>query len=276
MQHEVSEDTAALLLNVGVLSQGQALIDHSVLHIELKAKVQLTPLSLLFSFSVLQWLHLHVASLCTCMRLTQSSITINQSHFLCGSWSFFTLLACVLVSVCMCVCVFVCIHFADMQAGGHPSRRQAGEGGKRGGGCMRAVVQKYREELLLALAVSAVAVARPKQLQSIHPHFPLPLHPTSPLLLIPLRFHPTSKEVCDMASAELAGRLELLHLGPSTVSYRVNIQQGSWKAKQLCPFFFFESCHLPSGTLAVWHTLACSQPLRRHFRFSEIMVQQIV
>lgn len=173
------------------------------------------------------------------MRLTQSSITINQSHFLCGSWSFFTLLACVLVSVCMCVCVFVCIHFADMQAGGHPSRRQAGEGGKRGGGCMRAVVQKYREELLLALAVSAVAVARPKQLQSIHPHLPLPLHPTSPLLLIPLRFHPTSKEVCDMASAELAGRLELLHLGPSTVSYRVNIQQGSWKAKQLCPFSFF-------------------------------------
>lgn len=92
---------------------------------------------------------------------------------------------------------------------------------------MRAVVQKYREELLLALAVSAVAVARPKQLQSIHPHLLLPLHPTSPLLLIPLRFHPTSKEVCDMASAELAGRLKLLHLGPSTVSYRVNIQQGS-------------------------------------------------
>lgn len=85
MQHEVSKDTAALLLNVGVLSQGQALRDHSLLHIELKAKVRLTPLSLLFSFSVLQWLHLHVASLCTCMRLTQSSITINQSHFLCGS-----------------------------------------------------------------------------------------------------------------------------------------------------------------------------------------------
>lgn len=54
MQHEVSKDTAALLLNVGVLSQGQALRDHSLLHIELKAKVRLTPLSLLFSFSVLQ------------------------------------------------------------------------------------------------------------------------------------------------------------------------------------------------------------------------------
>lgn len=102
---------------------------------------------------------------------------------------------------------------------------------------MRVAVQNYRGELLLALAVSAVAVERPKQLQSIHPHLPLPLHPSSSLLLTPLRFHPTSKEVCDMASAELAGRLELLHLGPSTVSYCMNIQQGSWKATNFVLFY---------------------------------------
>lgn len=73
-------------------------------------------------------------------------------------------------------------------------------GGYQAWGWTRVLVQNHREELLLALAVSAVTVERPKQLQSTHPHLPLPLHP-HPLPT------PTSKAVCGTALAAGAGRL---------------------------------------------------------------------
>lgn len=76
-----------------------------------------------------------------------------------------------LASVFICVC----IQFADRRAGIHPNRgREGGWGRWLAWGWMRVVVQNYREELLLALAVSAVTVERPKQLRSTHPHHPSP------------------------------------------------------------------------------------------------------
>lgn len=274
MQHEVSKDTAALLLNVGVLSQGQALRDHSLLHIELKAKVRLTPLSLLFSFSVLQWLHLHVASLCTCMRLTQSSITINQSHFLCGSWSFFTLLACVLVSVCMCVCFFVCIHFADMQAGGHPSRRQAGEGGKRGGGLYEGCSAEVQRGIIVSSCrvscgcgeAKTAAVYPPSPPSPAPSHLPAPSHSSAlPPDIKGSLWHGLGWAGGSAGAAALRAIYGFIPCEHPT---------GKLKSQATLSFFFLRV--LSSSTLAVWHTLACSQSLRRHFRFSEIMVQQIV
>lgn len=75
------------------------------------------------------------------------------------------------------------IQFADMQAGVHPNMGAGRRLGKVAR-WMRVVVQDYREELLLALAVSAVTVARPKQLRSTHPHHPLPSHPSFPSLCV--------------------------------------------------------------------------------------------
>lgn len=71
------------------------------------------------------------------------------------------------------------------------------------------VVHNYREELLLALAVSAATVERPKQLGST---LPLPLHSTHP--------PSTSKGVCGMGSAALAGWLEMLYLGPAIILHQ--------------------------------------------------------
>jgi len=76
---------------------------------------------------------------------------------------------------------------------------------------MRVVAQNYREELLLALAMSAVAMKRPNSCSL----------PTLTILLLfipppfPLHSLSTSKGVCDTASAELAGWREFAALRPS-------------------------------------------------------------
>lgn len=119
------------------------------------------------------------------MRLTQEIIQSDSQSFY-ASVSLFLLC---LAGVFICVC----IQFVDGQVGIHPNGREGGWGRWLAWGWMRVVVQNYREELLLALAVSAVTVERPKQLRSAHPHHPLPLHPSSPLLPFPLPPHPNIK-----------------------------------------------------------------------------------
>lgn len=100
-----------------------------------------------------------------CMRLAQDSITFSWTQFF-FSVSLFLLH----LLLYLYVCSDFLQTFADRQVGIHPNRRR--EGGWRtwlGWGWMRVVMQNYREELLLALAVSAVTVERPKQLRSTHP-----------------------------------------------------------------------------------------------------------
>ncbi|CAB1430326.1 unnamed protein product [Pleuronectes platessa] len=116
-----------------------------------------------------------------------------------------------------CLPLFIII--SGQQEGVHSTRergKEAGEGGERPG-VKEGRSAPRQEELLLAPAVSAVTVKRPKQLRSAHPPPPLPLHPPSPSPFPP-RSPPTprtSKAVCGEASNELAERWELPHSGQS-------------------------------------------------------------
>lgn len=186
-QQQTDKDTVA---SPNRLSEGQALTNHSIL---LSTRVLLTLFSLLLSYTVLQWLHFHMDSLCTCMRLTHSSITSSQPPCLLMPWIVRVLL----------------LHLRAYLYCAHSISRRGGQ--CRGGCGCSAQVQR---RIIVGLAVSAVTVERPKQLRSPHPHHTPPFHPR-PLFFPSLC--PTSKGVCGMASAELAAWLEPQHLGPSIV-----------------------------------------------------------
>lgn len=104
--------------------------------------------------------------------------------------------------------------------------------------------------------MSAVPIKRPKQLQSIHHHHTLSLYPSSPRLLLPLDSHPTSKAVCDTASAELAGVAAL-----KAIQGLVLYEHPHSEARQTQTLFFYFCLIIFHPVLWLWHGPACSRSL---------------
>lgn len=117
------------------------------------------------------------------------------------------------------VFIRVCIQMEGRQAGGHPSQqgggKEVGEGGLRRG-WTRVVVADLQRRIIVGSRRVSCDSGEAKT-AAVYP--PSPLYPSSPLLPFPFAHQPppTSKGVCGTDSAELAGWLELLHLGLSMV-----------------------------------------------------------
>lgn len=107
--------------------------------------------------------------------------------------------------------------------------------------------------------MSAVPMKRPKQLQSIHHHHTLSLYPSSPRLLLPLDSHPTSKAVCDTASAELTGLAGVAAL--KAIQGLVLYEHPHSEARQTQTLFFYFCLIIFHPVLWLWHGPACSRSL---------------
>lgn len=174
------------------------------------------------------------------------------------------------------MCLLLCVHSLCRHAGRRPSQQEAGWGRRQawGGGLYEGCSAEVQRRIIVSSCrvscgcgeAKTAAVYPPSPPSPAPSHLPAPSHSSAlPPDIKGSLWHGLGWAGGSAGAAALRAIYSFIPCEHPT---------GKLKSQATLSFFFLRV--LSSSTLAVWHTLACSQPLRRHFRFSEIMVQQIV